>query len=116
MTAKTPPLRLTAPGRLPVLTPVRRWYCPNCGKTDTTVEARPHTRYHTCPKLRYLSAPMLPEGTSGKVVLNEWGDHVGRELVQTDPERGRPISSIVTVRDNGQDCIAFAPTARATID
>lgn len=95
---------------VPVLRVVRRWYCPNCGKEDETEEARPN-RYHICPKLRFLSAPLLPRGTAAKVELREWGDYVGRELVRRDPERGRPVQSIVTTRDNGQDAIVFAPTA-----
>ena len=90
---------------------VHDWYCPNCGKTDQTMEARPHSRMHTCPKLRGLTAPMLPAGTKAKVVLNEWEDYIGKELVQTDPERNRPIRSVVTTRDRGQDVTVFAPTA-----
>jgi hypothetical protein len=89
------------------------WYCPNCGKTDRTSQSGPHTRFHTCPRLRFLSAPMLRKGTAAKVVLTERQDYVGGELVRLDPERGRPIQNITTVRDSGQDCIVFAPTARA---
>jgi hypothetical protein len=91
----------------------RRWYCPNCKKQDITVEARPHTRMHPCPKLRGLLAPMLPAGTRAKVELREREDYVGKEKVRLDPERGRPVMSIVTTRDNGQDAIVFAPTATA---
>jgi hypothetical protein len=89
------------------------WYCPNCGKEDQTHETGPHVRYHTCPKLRYLSAPMLRKGKAGKIEVKEWDDYVGDERPTMDPERGRPISSIITTRDNGQDCIAFAALATA---
>lgn len=99
---------------IPLLRPVNRWYCPNCRKEDVTHEARPHSRMHICPTLRYLTAPMLPLGTAAKVELVEWGDYVGKEKVQRDPERGRPIQSITTTRDNGQDAVVFAPTAQAT--
>lgn len=92
---------------------VTRWYCPNCRKEDVTHEARPHTRFHVCPGLRGLTAPLLPVGTAAKVELAEWGDYVGKELVQRDPERGRPVQSITTTRDDGQDAIVFAPTAQA---
>lgn len=102
---------------VPILAaPLREWYCPNCGLRDQTREARPHTRYHTCPKLRGLTAPMLPAGTRAKVELREREDYVGREHVQLDPERGRPVMSIVTTRDNGQDCMVFAPLATATAE
>jgi len=92
-------------------TPVRDWYCPNCGKTDQTREYRPHTRYHTCPKLRYLSAPMLEAGIKAKVVLHEREDYVGHDVPQVDPERGRPIMNITTTRDDGQDAMVFAGLA-----
>jgi predicted RNA-binding Zn-ribbon protein involved in translation (DUF1610 family) len=98
---------------VPLVRPVQDWYCPNCGKRDRTHEARPHTRMHTCPKLRFLTAPMLHAGVSAKVELHERDDYVGSEHVQLDPERKRPVQSIVTTRDRGQDAIVFAPTATA---
>jgi len=94
--------------------PVREWYCPNCGLTDQTREALPHTRYHTCPKLRYLSAPMLPKGTKGKVEVHEREDYLGDEIVQTD-EAGRPLMNIETTRDEGNDLMVFAPLARGGV-
>jgi hypothetical protein len=94
-----------------LISAVHDWYCPNCGKTDQTVESRVHTRFHACPKLRGLTAPMLRQGVKAKVELREWQDYVGKEMVQTDPERHRPVQSVVTTRDNGQDVAVFAPTA-----
>ncbi len=96
---------------LPLLVTERNWYCPNCGKTDVTREARPHSRFHTCPKLRGLTAPMLPAGTRAKVEHVEREDYVGDEKVQLDPERGRPVMAVRTTRDNGQDTAVFAPVA-----
>ncbi len=96
-----------------LITPVREWYCPACGATDTTREARPHTRYHTCPRTRYLSIALLPKGTKAKVEVREREDYVGDETVQLDPELGRPVMSVVTTRDNGQDAMVFAPVATA---
>lgn len=101
---------------IPIMRPTQHWYCPNCGKTDVTHEARPHSRMHTCPKLRFLIAPMLPAGTRAKVELKEREDYVGTEQVTLDPERGRPVQSIVTTRDAGQDTVVFAPTANAKHD
>lgn len=92
---------------------VHDWYCPNCGKRDQTTEPRPHTRFHICPRLRGLTAPMLPAGTKAKVELREREDYVGTERVQLDPEMRRPVMSVVTTRDNGQDVAVFAPTATA---
>ena len=96
---------------VPILAlPVHDWYCPNCGKTDQTKEARPHTRYHTCPKLRFLSAPMLPKGTKAKVEVHEREDYIGKGLPRLD-ENGRPLMNIETTRDEGTDLMVFAPTA-----
>ena len=102
----------------PALASVIDWYCPSCGKTDRTpAQVGPHIRYHTCPRLRYLSAPMVRRGTSAKVTIVEREDYVGSELVQVDPERGRPVMSIVTTRDDGSnDVVVFAPTARSSAE
>lgn len=91
-----------------------RWYCPNCRLEDVTTEARPHSRFHPCPKLRGLSAPMVPAGTKAKITAHDREDYVGNEVVQTDPS-GRPIMSITTTRDEGEDCMVFAPTAVAKL-
>lgn len=90
------------------------WVCPNCDQMDVTHEARPHSRFHTCSGLRGLTAPFVPEGTSCKVVAREREDYVGSELVQTDAN-GRPVMSVVTTRDDGEDCLVFAPTAQLRI-
>jgi hypothetical protein len=96
---------------IPILGVVRDWYCPNCGLRDQTREARPHSRFHTCPKLGMLTAPMVPAGTAAKVTANERGDYVGGEIVTRDANN-RPVMSIVTERDNGAtDCMVFAPLA-----
>lgn len=90
------------------------WYCPEC-RLEAVVETWQPNRFHTCPKLRNLTAPMLRKGVAGKLTLHEREDYVGKEHVQLDPERGRPIMSIVTTRDNGQDTAVFAPTAAISL-
>jgi len=88
------------------------WYCPKCGTRANLPPLRPrqvHT--HVCPRLRYLSTPLLPIGVAAKVELVERQDYIGTEQVRLDPERGRPVQSIVTTRDTGQDAVVFAPTA-----
>lgn len=93
--------------------PIREWFCPNCGLHDQTREARPHSRFHTCPTLRGLSAPMLPAGMDAKVTAHARDDYVNGELVQTDDE-GKPVMAVRTERaDGSSDVIVFAPTARA---
>ena len=92
---------------------IRHWHCPECKLTDATKDNGVGTRYHQCPRLRGLSVPMLLAGVNAKIVLHEREDYIGDEVVQLDPERKRPVMSIVTERDNGQDVVVLAPTATA---
>lgn len=101
---------MTQRAAVPIIDVVHDWYCPNCGATSRTTEARPHSRFHTCPALAGMTAPMLPAGTRAKVVAVEREDYVGEAMVQTD-DNGRPIMAVRTIRDDGEDAIVFAPTA-----
>lgn len=93
------------------LTPERHWVCPNCPTTAVTRLAQPHSQFHTCPGLRGLTAPLVPEGMDCKVEAVERGDYVGKELVTADGE-GRPVMSVVTTRaDGSNDCAVMAPCA-----
>ncbi len=89
------------------------WVCPNCHLEETLDRVVPN-RFHQCPRLRGLTAPLVLKGTAAKVELHEREDYVGGEMVQLDPELHRPVMSIVTTRDNGQDVVVFAPTATAS--
>jgi hypothetical protein len=100
---------------IPLLSGVREWYCPQCGKTAQT-KGPVRNRFHTCPKLRGLAAPMLPKGVKAKVEVREREDYVNGETVQLDPEQKRPVMSVVTTRDDGQDVAVFAPTATGRSD
>lgn len=91
------------------------WHCPNCGLEDQTVEPRTHTRFHKCPALAGITAPMLPVGSKARVITREREDYIGQEDVQLDAN-GRPIMSVITERDDGStDVIVFAPTSRARL-
>lgn len=93
------------------------WYCPACGKTERTRSTgKPESRFHTCPKLRFLSAPMTQQGIKAKVELNERGDYIGGDTVRLDPERHRPVMNLTRTRDDGTDAWVFAPTATAKGD
>jgi hypothetical protein len=93
-----------------ILNSVRHWECPNCNSKDITHEAQPHTRFHACPGLRGITAPMVPAGTKAKVEAREREDYIGKEMVTLDESR-RPIMSVITTRDDGQDVAVLAPTA-----
>jgi len=56
---------------------------------------------------------MVPSGVKAKVQTVVRDDYINGESVAYDPD-GKPVMSVVTVRDDGQDCTVFAPTAVAT--
>ena len=88
----------------------QRWTCPNCTATAATV-GQPN-RFHHCPGLGLITAPMVLAGTDCRVraVLRE--DYVGDEIVQYDAW-GRPVMAVVTDRSDGSNDVAvLAPTAR----
>jgi hypothetical protein len=96
---------------------VKDWYCPQCGKTDRTNNPKPHTRYHICPKLKGMSAPMVEQGVDAKLVLVERGDYEGEDTGRTQltPEGKRPVMALRTERaDGSNDVIVYAPTASGT--
>ena len=103
-------------GGVQLTAPERWWECPNCDQTAVTRELIVGNTYHNCKGLLGLSAPMVPAGTRAKVEAREREDYVNGEVVQTVDVDGkaRPIMSIVTTRDDGQDCTVLAPQARAT--
>lgn len=95
---------------VPLLAVERRWECPNCDHTDVTRTAEPHTRFHACPGLAGLTAPMVPAGQRCKVQAHEREDYIGAEDVQTDAD-GRPVMNVTVTRDDGCDVAVYAPTA-----
>ena len=100
---------------VPVIRPEQRWECPNCNRTDVTFEPLPHSRMHICAGMRGLTVPMVPAGTKCKIEARDRDDYVNGDNVTTDGE-GRPVMSVVTTRDDGQDCTVYAPCATARSD
>lgn len=90
------------------------WTCPECHRDHVTVLAEPHTPLHQCPRLRGVWAPFVPAGVKAHLVLNDREDYVGKEMVHTDGH-GRPVMSVTTLRDEGQDCTVYAPCAVADL-
>jgi hypothetical protein len=101
---------------VPLLVRHQDWRCPNCNARDHTTEPRPHTRFHACPGLGGLTAPMLPAGMDAKVEAVPWGDMLHGELAQRD-DQGRPVSAVVTTRaDGSNDTAVLAPSARFSLE
>jgi hypothetical protein len=88
------------------------WECPRCKLTDVTHGAKPLNRFHNCPAMSGLTAPMVEATSRVKVTIVEREDYVGNETVTT--VGGRPIMSVVTERPDGSnDVVVYAPTATA---
>jgi len=95
---------------VPILAvPEQRWECPSCDLQQVTRRSDVHTEFHHCRGLAGLWAPMVPAGTRAKVETNEREDYIGDEQVQL--HQGRPVMNLVVTRDDGQDCVIFAPSA-----
>lgn len=93
-----------------IVMPVRQWACPNCKLTEITHEARPHTRFHACPGLNGLTAPMIPAGEKVKVTAVERGDYIGSERA------GRYMAVNTERPDGSNDVAVFAPLAQGMGD
>jgi hypothetical protein len=87
------------------------WDCPKCSGVDRTVRADVHSRFHSCPALGGLTAPMVPRGVKADMRVHERQDYVGTEDVPYVD--GRPVSSVEIVRNDGNDVAVYAPTAYA---
>lgn len=88
------------------------WECPNCDYAEVTRPLPPNaSRYHTCPGLHMLTAPLVRAGMDCKVVAAPWENWQGKTMT-TDGDDGRPYSSIDTIRaDGSNDCTVLAPCA-----
>lgn len=95
-----------------VLLPPTMWVCASgCPVTDRTPGSVPN-RFHSCPALGGLTAPLVPEGSRVRVRAVEREDYARGQLVQCD-ENGRPYQAVVTDRPDGSnDVLVLAPTAR----
>lgn len=91
-----------------ILNGEQHWVCPNCDRREVTAGA--DNRFHPCPGLAGLLAPMVLDGVKCAVRAIVREDYVGGEDVRHDGG-GRPVMSVVVDRDEGQDCVVYAPTA-----
>lgn len=84
--------------------------CPNCTSSLNLPSVPAKPVLHPCRGLFGLMVPMVRDGTRCKIEAVERGDYVAGELVQLDG-RERPVMSVVTTRDEGQDTTVYAPCA-----
>lgn len=91
-----------------------QWRCPECLREHVTHRREPHTPLHQCARLRGAWAPFVAAGVKAHLEINERGDYVGKDLVTCD-SNGRPVMSVTTHRNDGEDCTIFAPCAVAKL-
>lgn len=92
------------------------WFCPNCDQTDRTLPLPPNaTRFHTCPRLHMLTAPLLRAGTDAKIVASQREDYLGTEI-QAHGDDNRAYMNVQTVHADGHtDVAVFAPLAQGRL-
>ena len=90
------------------------WFCPNCSLTERTrpVPVNGH-RFHPCPGLHGLTAPMVRAGTDCKVVAHERGDVLGLAGQRTGDD-GRPYMAVRTIHADGHTDAAVFPEVAVT--
>jgi hypothetical protein len=120
----TPPLQLLivhpcslgeVPVAIPLLDAYQDWLCPNCGLEERSRPLPPGaSRYHTCPKLHMLSAPLVRAGTRCKVEAEERADYLNGEIQATGDD-GRPYMAVRTTYGDHDDLMVNAGLARARI-
>jgi hypothetical protein len=100
---------------VPLLTVMVNWECPNCTVTARSAPLPPGTRkFHTCPGLHMLTAPLVEAGTRCKVTAEERQDYLGREIQATGDD-GIPYMAVRTTRDDGDDVAVNAGLAQARL-
>ena len=98
---------------VPLLDAWQDWECPNCHATDRTRPLPPEaSRFHTCPALHSLTAPLVRVGTDCKVTAVERGDYL-RDEEQRTGDDGRPYMAVVTERADGSNDAAVFPAVAA---
>jgi hypothetical protein len=87
----------------------QEWRCPNCGLTDRTRPMPANaTRFHPCPKLHDLTAPLVRAEMDCKVVALEREDEL-RNSIQRTGDDGKPYMAVETERADGSTDRAVFP-------
>lgn len=85
------------------------WECPNCHKAERTRPLPPEAgRFHNCPALHDLTAPLVRVGSDCKVTAVERGDYLNGEIQRTGTD-GRPYMAVRTDRADGSNDLVVFP-------
>jgi hypothetical protein len=94
---------------VPLLDPWQDWECPNCGLTERTRPVPPNgSRFHPCPGLHGLTAPLVRAGTDCRVRAVERGDYLAGETQRTGDD-GKPYMAVETIHADGSNDLAVFP-------
>jgi hypothetical protein len=88
------------------------WACPNCGLTERTGPLVPNAaRFHPCPRLHGLTAPLVRAGSDCTVVAIEREDYLHGDEQRTGDD-GKTYMAVETRWADGHtDRAVFAPPA-----
>jgi hypothetical protein len=82
------------------------WSCSNCTMTERTPALPPNAaRFHTCPGLHMLTAPLVRTGSDCTVTAAEREDYLGGETQATGDD-GRPYMAVTTTWADGHTDLA----------
>lgn len=100
---------------VPLLITMTDWYCPNCQIALAAPEPPPgQSKFHVCPNLHGLTAPLIRAGIRCKVEAEEREDYLGGE-VQAMGDDGKAYMAVRTTRDDGCDLAVNAGLAQARL-
>ena len=98
---------------VPLLEAFTDWECPNCPAQERTRALPPNSsRFHPCPGVHGLTAPLVRAGTDVTVRAVERQDYLGREEQRTGDD-GRPYMAVETVHADGRTDLAVFPGVAA---
>lgn len=101
---------------VPLLARIEDWSCPNCHHTERTRRLPANAqRFHPCPGLKGLTAPLVRAGINAKVEAVERPTMIGAERGVRLDEDGRAVMGVQVTRDDGTDMAVFAATAVANL-
>lgn len=91
------------------------WCCPNCAHTEQTAALPLNAaRFHVCPGLHMLNAPLVRAGTRCKVEAEVRADYLGGEI-QAAGDDGRPYMAVRTTYGDHDDLLVNAGLAQARL-
>jgi len=101
--------------QVPLLVAIEDWACPNCSASARTRGMPGNAgRFHNCPGLHGLTAPLVRAGVSCTVTAEERQDYLGDDL-QAMGDDGKAYMAVRTTYADHDDLLVNAGLARAEL-